>query len=102
MSQGFSLALRWPHVGDAVLFHRRKSGSDHEGTKMTKPILCLDFDGGSTATPAVGWKGARIILDPPVPGALDFILRSVRLIFTVAILSSRSHQWGGLRDEAVA
>ena len=62
---------------------------------MTKPILCLDFDGVIHSYTS-GWKGARIILDPPVPGALDFIL-AAQAQFTVAILSSRSHQWGGRR-----
>ena len=62
---------------------------------MNKPILCLDFDGVIHSYTS-GWKGARIILDPPVPGALDFIL-AAQAQFTVAILSSRSHQWGGRR-----
>ena len=62
---------------------------------MTKPILCLDFDGVIHSYTS-GWKGARNIPDPPVPGALDFIL-AAQAQFTVAILSSRSHQWGGRR-----
>ena len=62
---------------------------------MTKPILCLDFDGVIHSYTS-GWKGARNIPDPPVPGALDFIL-AVQAQFQVVILSSRSHQWGGRR-----
>ena len=62
---------------------------------MNKPILCLDFDGVIHSYTS-GWKGARCIPDPPVPGALDFIL-ATQAQFTVAILSSRSHKWGGRR-----
>ena len=62
---------------------------------MTRPILCLDFDGVIHSYTS-GWKGARNIPDPPVPGALDFIL-AAHARFTVAILSSRSHHWGGRR-----
>lgn len=59
----------------------------------SKPILCVDFDGvihGYTS----GWKGARTIPDPPVPGALEFVVGALDR-FQVCILSSRSHQWGG-------
>jgi len=44
----------------------------------------------------MGWKGANVIPDPPVKGAIDFILAAVRR-FDVAIYSSRSHQDGGIR-----
>lgn len=60
-----------------------------------KPILCLDFDGvihGYTSR----WQGASVIPDPPVPGALEFIVKALDL-YEVAIFSSRSHQWGGKR-----
>lgn len=43
-----------------------------------------------------GWKGAAKIPDPPVPGALKFIV-AARQSFRVAIFSPRSHQWGGRR-----
>jgi hypothetical protein len=46
-----------------------------------------------TAT-ASGWKGATRIPDPPVPGALEFVVGALER-FQVAILSSRSHQWFG-------
>ena len=62
---------------------------------MTRSILCLDFDGVIHSFTS-GWRGARNIPDPPVPGALEFIL-AAQAQFTVAILSSRSHQWGGRR-----
>lgn len=60
-----------------------------------KPILCLDFD-GVIHSYSSGWKGASVIPDPPVPGALEFILEAVDQ-FDVQIFSSRSHQWGGKR-----
>lgn len=60
---------------------------------MNKPILCLDFDGVIHSYTS-GWRGAARIPDPAVPGALEFIVRA-QDDFTVAIHSSRSHQWGG-------
>jgi hypothetical protein len=59
-----------------------------------KPILCLDFD-GVLHSYASGWQGARLISDPPVAGAAGFLLQAVE-VFEVAILSSRSHQEGGI------
>lgn len=60
---------------------------------MKKPILCLDFD-GVIHSYSSGWKGASIIPDPPVEGALEFIIKAMNH-FEVNILSSRSHQWMG-------
>lgn len=62
---------------------------------MNKPILCLDFDGVIHSYTS-GWKGADVIPDPPVPGALKFIVEALQH-FRVAIFSSRSHQPGGLQ-----
>lgn len=62
---------------------------------MGQPILCLDFDGVLHSYES-GWKGARRVSDPPVPGAMPFLVRAVAH-FRVAILSSRSHQFGGRR-----
>ena len=59
-----------------------------------KPILCLDFDGVLHSYTS-GWKGADVIPDPPVPGAINFLREAVKN-FRVAIFSSRSHQPGGL------
>lgn len=61
---------------------------------MPKPILCLDFDGVIHSYTS-GWKGAEIIPDPPVPGAIDFIREALKH-FRVAVFSSRSNQPGGL------
>ena len=39
---------------------------------MSKPILCLDFD-GVIHSYASGWKGADVIPDAAVPGAMEFL-----------------------------
>ena len=62
---------------------------------MGKPILCLDFD-GVIHSYASGWKGADVIPDPPVDGAIAFMLGALRH-FDVQIFSSRSNQRGGIR-----
>src|SRR6516162_4169866 len=61
---------------------------------MTKPILCLDFDGVIHSYTS-GWKGADVIPDPPVPGALLFMYEAQEH-FTVAVFSSRSNQPHGV------
>jgi len=62
---------------------------------MSKPILCLDFD-GVIHSYASGWKGADVIPDPPVEGAIAFMLNALHH-FDIVIFSSRSNQSGGLR-----
>ncbi|MEG9884071.1 MAG: hypothetical protein V6Z86_05555 [Hyphomicrobiales bacterium] len=59
-----------------------------------KPILCLDFDGVIHSYTS-DWESAALIPDPPVPGALDFILVALDH-FRVCIYSSRSGQIGGV------
>lgn len=59
-----------------------------------KPILCLDFDGVIHSYTS-GWKGADVVPDPPVPGAMRFIWDATEH-FSVAIYSSRSGQNGGI------
>ena len=61
---------------------------------MSKPILCLDFDGVLHSYTS-GWMGATVIFDPPVPGAIAFI-RAALEYFDVQIYSSRSSQPGGI------
>lgn len=61
---------------------------------MTKPILCLDFDGVLHSYTS-GWKGAAVIPDPPVPGMVPFLERALAE-FDVQIFSSRSGQDGGM------
>lgn len=58
-------------------------------------IVCLDFDGVLHSYNS-GWQGARVVSDAPVPGALDWLC-SAMYRFDVAVLSSRSHQFGGRR-----
>lgn len=55
---------------------------------MSKPVLCLDFDGVIHSYTS-GWKGAHVIPDPPVPGAIPYMLSALDN-FDVAIFSSRS------------
>jgi hypothetical protein len=62
---------------------------------MSKPILCLDFD-GVVHSYMSGWKGARNIPDPPVNGALDFITEAMLEGWTVVIHSSRARYFGGI------
>lgn len=61
---------------------------------MGKPILCLDFD-GVIHSYSSGWQGADVIPDPPVEGAIAFMLGALR-DFDVVIFSSRSNQPGGI------
>lgn len=62
---------------------------------MTKPILCLDFDGVLHSYTS-GWKGAHKIPDKPVPGAFEFLSKAI-YEFDVQIFSSRSNQPGGIK-----
>jgi len=64
-------------------------------SKPYRPTLCLDFDGVLHSYTS-GWKGADVIPDPPVPGAMQFIAEAVNH-FRVAIFSSRSNQPGGMK-----
>lgn len=56
-------------------------------------ILCMDFDGVIHSYDS-GWHGAGVIPDPPVSGAIDFLVEATKT-FEVNIFSSRSHQDGG-------
>ena len=61
---------------------------------MSKPILCIDFDGVLHSYTS-GWKGADVIPDPPVPGTLEWIANAIT-DFEICIYSSRSSQKGGI------
>jgi hypothetical protein len=61
---------------------------------VSKPILCLDFDGVLHSYDS-GWQGAAIIADPPTEGAMRFLWDASNY-FRIAILSSRSNQRGGI------
>lgn len=59
-----------------------------------KPILCLDFDGVLHSYTS-GWKGATVISDAPVPGAIEFMARA-KDSFELHIFGSRSSAAGGI------
>ena len=61
---------------------------------MSKPILVLDFDGVCHSYTS-GWKGPRVIPDPPVPGMWGFLEKAFHH-FDIHIFSSRSSQEGGI------
>ena len=61
---------------------------------MTKPILCLDFDGVLHSYTS-GWQGISVIPDPPVEGAIGFLWDAVEK-FQVCIFSSRSSSPEGI------
>ena len=45
-------------------------------TRRGLPILALDFDGVLHSYTS-GWQGADVISDPPVPGAIEFLMEAV-------------------------
>ena len=55
---------------------------------MSKPILCLDFDGVCHSYTS-GWKGIAVIPDPPVDGLFEFLWKAIQ-VFDVQIYSTRS------------
>ncbi len=74
---------------------------------MSKPILCLDFDGVLHSYTS-GWKGIDVIPDPPVEGAIEFLYEVIGE-FDVCIYSTRNadptgidamRNWLGLWDAA--
>jgi hypothetical protein len=60
---------------------------------MAKTLL-VDFD-GVIHSYKIGWQGAAVIPDPPVPGAIEW-LRQASKRFSVCVYSSRTHQDGGV------
>ena len=61
---------------------------------MSKPILCLDFDGVLHSYTSA-WERSDRIPDPPVFGAMVFLEQAVEH-FDVQILSSRSREMSGI------
>ena len=61
---------------------------------MTKPILCLDFD-GTIHSYESGWQGADVIPDFPIDGSFSFIEHALK-DFEVHIFSARSGLPGGI------
>ena len=66
---------------------------------MSKPILCLDFDGVCHSYTS-GWKGAAVIPDGYVAGLFEF-LEDAKEHFDIQIFSSRSGQAGGIEAMTV-
>ena len=42
--------------------------------KFDNPIICVDFDGVIHSYTS-GWKGTNVVADPPVDGAIDWLLQ---------------------------
>lgn len=61
---------------------------------MRKPILCVDFD-GVIHSYSSGWKGADVVSDPPVAGAIRWLQKATEW-WDVQIYSSRTSQPGGV------
>ena len=85
--------------GEIIVAKTKRSflalATDVEKLDVDEVILLLDFDGVIHSYKS-GWKGPRRIPDPPVEGALEFIVLAVKE-FQVMIYSSRSRQFGGKR-----
>lgn len=64
--------------------------------KKNKLLVCMDFDGVIHSYTS-GWKGVAVIPDPPVPGAIDAILGYLDAGYDVAVSSSRSKSFRGMR-----
>lgn len=66
-------------------------------TKKFKTIISLDFD-GVLHSYSSGWKGPRNIPDPPVIGAIAFLMSLTEQDdIEVNIFSSRARYFGGIR-----
>jgi hypothetical protein len=65
-----------------------------EGVEFT-PILCVDFDGVLNSYKS-GWqKDDAILVNPPVPGALDWLEKAMK-DWDVCVYSARSSRAGGI------
>ena len=61
---------------------------------MSKPILCVDFD-GVIHSYSSGWQGATNIPDPPVPDSIKWLWEA-SIDFEINIYSSRSKEPGAI------
>lgn len=61
--------------------------------RRRRPTISIDFDGVLHAYTS-GWRGASVILDGPVPGAIEWLVELVEH-FDVVVCSARaSRPWG--------
>ena len=60
-----------------------------------KLTIVVDFDGVLHSYKS-GWKGAGVVTDPPVPGAIAWLREAVKH-FHVCVVSTRSHEADGRR-----
>lgn len=75
---------------------------------MKNLIICVDFD-GVIHSYASGWQGVAVIPDPPVPGAIEWLMDHLPIPDSICamadeytgpvaqIYSSRSQSWRGRR-----
>ena len=61
-----------------------------------RPILAIDFEVvlHSDTTAWMGWMGARLLPDPPVPGAIEWLDSLVENGDSICIFSTRARYWG--------
>lgn len=76
--------------------------------KNFNPIICVDFDGVIHSYTS-GWQGVDVISDPPVDGAIEWLIRHLPIPEPISamgesykgpivqIYSSRSKSWRGRR-----
>ena len=60
---------------------------------MAKQTIIVDFD-GTISTYSSGWQGADVILDKPVEGVREAIIK-LREVYKVVVYSTRCHYPGG-------
>lgn len=85
-----------------VMWHRTGSGTIvglHEIAFIPqeyKPTICIDFDGVLHSYTS-GWQGVEIVADPPVPGAIEWLVAAVSSgRAQICIYSSRSKKPEGI------
>jgi hypothetical protein len=78
----------------SALHQQSEAAAAQAELSMSKPILCLDFD-GVLHSYSSGWVAAHFIPDPPVPGALEFLYNAIEH-FDIVIFSARSSEDSGI------
>lgn len=74
----------------------REPWSETRSSESRKVIVCVDFDGVLHSYTS-GWQGAAVAADPPVPGAMAWLVQmSEEPRFEIHIYSSRSKEPKGI------